>query len=395
MAEGFPLKLIPPTVAQIAAKLIEAGYEAWYVGGAVRDALLGAKAGDFDITTSATPAQVQQLFRRTVPIGIDHGTVAVLDDRNVPHEVTTFRRDVKTDGRHAVVEFGVSLDEDLARRDFTINAIAVHPTTGEVRDPFDGRRDLGHGIVRAVGDPAQRFREDRLRVLRGLRFSATLGFSIDTATWTHLIAASTELEHLSRERVRDEWLKTLGRAPRAGVRAWRKAALLEKIWPELVPVGETHEMSLELLQPEDPVLATAFLFHLSGSGATAAEGALRRLRFSNQDVSRVMAVIEALQDASPDPQDRRRIRYWLSRHRGVWQDVVRNNELREEILRVLDSGVALSIGDLVVTGDDLREAGITPGPMMGKVLRQLLSDVLDDPMRNTREVLLARAQAMK
>ena len=386
---------MPAAVAAIAAKLIEAGYEAWYVGGAVRDALLGAKAGDFDIATSATPAQVQQLFRRTVPIGIDHGTVAVLDDRNVPHEVTTFRRDVKTDGRHAVVEFGVSLDEDLARRDFTINAIAVHPTTGEVRDPFDGRRDLGHGIVRAVGDPAQRFREDRLRVLRGLRFSATLGFSIETATWTHLLAASTELEHLSRERVRDEWLKTLGRAPRAGVRAWRKAALMEKVWPELVPVGETHEMSLELLQPEDPVLATAFLFHLSGAGATAAEGALRRLRFSNQDVSRVMAVIEALQDASPDPQDRRRIRYWLSRHRGVWQDVVRNNELREEILRVLDSGVALSIGDLVVTGDDLREAGIPPGPTMGKVLRQLLSDVLDDPTRNTREVLLARAQAMK
>jgi tRNA nucleotidyltransferase/poly(A) polymerase len=267
--------------------------------------------------------------------------------------------------------------------------------SGEVRDPFGGRKDLALGVVRAVGEPELRFREDRLRVLRALRFSATLGFSVEQRTWVQLMAAASDLEQLSRERVRDEWLKTLARAPRAGIRAWRKAGVLEKVWPELVTVGDTHEKSLELLQPEDPVLATAFLLHLAGTTASAAEAALRRLRFSNHDVSRVLAIIEALHDAQPDPRDRRRLRYWLSRHRGVWQDVVRHSELREAIIAVLDSGVALSIGDLAVTGDDLREAGVPPGPAMGHVLRQLLTEVLDDPTRNTREVLLARAQAMK
>src|SRR5512140_3523655 len=169
----FPLEAVPPEVIEIASTPRAAGHEAWFVGGGVRDALLlqrgraRAKPGDADIATSATPDQVRGLFRRTVPVGVEHGTVAVLDRHGVSHEVTTFRRDVKTDGRHAEVEFGVSLQEDLARRDVTINAIAVHPETGELVDPFNGRADLDAGLIRAVGDAAARFREDRLRVLRG------------------------------------------------------------------------------------------------------------------------------------------------------------------------------------------------------------------------------------
>src|SRR5258705_13291919 len=142
------------SVLDIAARLEAAGFEAWCVGGAIRDALLGGDPLDWDIATSATPEQVRGLFgsRRTIPVGIEFGTGAVLDDARGPPEVTTFRPDARTDGRHAEVEFGVSLDDDLARRDFTINAVAYRPLTGEVRDPFGGQNDLRDGIVRAVGD---------------------------------------------------------------------------------------------------------------------------------------------------------------------------------------------------------------------------------------------------
>src|SRR5690242_733616 len=160
-------RLAPPdTVVEIARVLTAAGFETWCVGGAVRDALLGATHLDWDLATAATPAQVRRLFRRTVPVGVEFGTVGVLDAENVMHEVTTFRRDVQTDGRHAVVEFGVSLMDDLARRDFTINAIAYHPIRHEWRDPFQGEQDLAKKLIRSVGDPNWRFQEDYLRILR-------------------------------------------------------------------------------------------------------------------------------------------------------------------------------------------------------------------------------------
>src|ERR1043165_2008267 len=145
----------PPAVLEIADELEGAGFEAWCVGGAIRDALLGHAHLDWDLATSATPTQMRQIFghRRTIPIGIEFGTVGVLDRGGKMHEVTTFRRDVKTDGRHAEVEFGASLDDDLARRDFTINAIAYSPHRDIIRDPFDGQADLERRIVRAVGDP--------------------------------------------------------------------------------------------------------------------------------------------------------------------------------------------------------------------------------------------------
>src|SRR3954463_14205339 len=154
----------PAPVLEIADRLERAGFEAWCVGGAIRDALLGHPHLDWDLATSATPDQVRQLFgaRRTIPVGVEFGTVGVLDRENVMHEVTTFRRDVKTDGRHAEVEFGVSLDDDLARRDFTINAIAYSPSRKELRDPFAGQADIKMKVVRAVGDAEARMREDRL-----------------------------------------------------------------------------------------------------------------------------------------------------------------------------------------------------------------------------------------
>src|SRR3954468_19126920 len=160
-----------PSVLQIARRLEEAGFEAWCVGGAIRDALLGGAPLDWDLATRATPEQVRSIFgrKRTIPVGIDFGTVSVLDEQGVQHEITTFRRDVQTDGRHAVVEFGASLDEDLARRDFTMNAIAYSPSKDEIRDTYGGQKDLDGKLIRAVGDPRDRMREDRLRALRAIR----------------------------------------------------------------------------------------------------------------------------------------------------------------------------------------------------------------------------------
>src|SRR3954468_3007942 len=226
----------PPPVLEIARRLEADGHEAWCVGGAVRDAILGHPHLDWDLATAATPTQVQKIFRRTVPVGIDFGTVGVLDDAGVMHEVTTFRRDVQTDGRHAVVEFGASLDDDLARRDLTINAIAVSPKTGEVRDPFGGQVDLERKIVRAVGVADERMREDRLRSLRAIRFASRLDFAIDPDTWKAITRSAPHLSRLSRERVKQEIEKTMEqvRCPSRAFGLWRSSGALTSLVPELM-----------------------------------------------------------------------------------------------------------------------------------------------------------------
>src|SRR3989440_5925003 len=259
----FPDRLpIPDEVLKIAQKLEQAGYETWCVGGAIRDNLLGLANHDFDLTTAAPPEEVRKLFKRTVPVGIEHGTVAVLDRHNRPHEVTTFRRDLKTDGRHAVVEFGVSLMDDLARRDFTINAIAYHPGRHEWRDPFKGIEDLERRLIRSVGDPNWRFQEDYLRILRGLRFSARFEFRIHARTLEAAKANVQGLAQLSAERVRDEWFKGIASAQRVSklVALWVDVGAA-RIWlPEIREKGDgsREKGALDKL-PRDPVLITAYL----------------------------------------------------------------------------------------------------------------------------------------
>ena len=410
MADAFPLDRIPRTVRDIAVALRGAGHEAWYVGGAVRDVLyeqrgVGAapRVGDFDIATSAPPEAVRARVRRTVPIGIEHGTVAVLDAAGAAHEVTTFRRDVETDGRHARVAFGVSLDEDLARRDFTINAIAVHPESGEVRDPFEGRADLAAGVVRAVGDPATRFGEDRLRVLRALRFAAVFGFTVEPATWAALVSAVPDLEHLSRERVRDEWCKMLeAQAPSAGVALWVRCGAMARVWPEMAELGPDVPGRLDAIGPPcDPVLLTAAALWYADTGEDAAEAAVRRLRFSNDDVGRVRAIVAGLRVPMPAPGMTRELRHWLARHRLHAREIVavaeprtRRTDLASAIGTIEASGDALTVRDLAVTGDDLAAVGVARGKVMGDVLRRLLDEVLDEPWRNTRDRLLARAREL-
>jgi len=291
-----PVLQIPEPILNIARSLEHAGFEAWCVGGSLRDRLLGHPQSDFDIATSATPDEVQRLFPRTVAVGVKYGTVGVVDRNRVLHEVTTFRRDVSTDGRHAVVQYGVSLDDDLARRDFTINAIAYHPLRHEWRDPFAGKQDLEGRLIRAVGNPAQRFAEDYLRILRALRFSARFEFAIDPETWSAARAAAPGLKQLSAERVRDEWFKGLQTAQSVlrFASLWREAGAASLWIPELrhdeMPTGPEPPASVR-----DPVLLTALL-------TRAPSSVLRRLKASNAEIERALAIEKGPQqpgDSSP------------------------------------------------------------------------------------------------
>lgn len=385
----FPPQLpIPPEVLKIAKKLEDAGYETWCVGGAIRDNLLGLENHDFDLTTAAPPAEVQKLFKRTVPVGIAHGTVAVLDANNQPHEVTTFRKDIKSDGRHAVVEFGVSLMDDLARRDFTINAIAYHPTTHDWRDPFQGEEDLGNKLIRSVGDPNWRFQEDYLRILRALRFSARFGFRIHSRTLDAAKANAQGLAQLSAERVRDEWFKGIQTARKVSklVALWRDVGAT-RIWlPEIGGAGSREQGAVDNL-PRDPVLITAFL-------AKDPASVLTRLKCAKSDIERGRA-IGAWRDKYPDAKDAVAIRRWLSGVGEYVDDLLAllpapRSPLPKAVERIRSAGDPLTLKDLAVRGDDLIAAGVRPGPAVGETLQRFLAEVLEDPARNTKEYLLSR-----
>jgi tRNA nucleotidyltransferase (CCA-adding enzyme) len=390
----FPARLpIPTEVLKIAGRLEEAGHETWCVGGAIRDNLLGLANHDFDLTTAARPEEVQRLFRRTVPVGVEHGTVAVLDAENRPHEVTTFRKDVQTDGRHAQVEFGVSLTDDLARRDFTINAIAYHPVRHEWRDPFHGAADLDKKLIRAVGDPNWRFQEDYLRILRALRFSARFEFRIHGATREAAQANAQGLAQLSAERVRDEWFKGITTARRVSrlVTLWREIGAA-RIWlPEIGTPGEARGAQAVDALPRDPVLITAFL-------ATDPASLLTRLKCANRDIERGRAIRE-WRERYPDPKRVADVRRWLSQTGPAADDLLAQlaaTTPRTALPRVVEAIRAardpLTLKDLAVHGEDLITSGVRPGPDVGEMLQRLLADVLEDPRRNTRDHLLARVR---
>ncbi len=393
MAEAltFPERLtIPAEVARIAQRLEEEGHETWCVGGAIRDNLLGLDNHDFDLATAAPPAVVQKLFKRTVPVGVEHGTVAVLDGQNRPHEVTTFRKDITTDGRHAVVEFGYSLQDDLARRDFTINAIAYHPLRHEFRDPFDGATDLAKKLIRSVGDPNWRFQEDYLRILRALRFSARFEFRIQPRTLEAARANVAGLSQLSAERVRDEWWKGIQTAVRVSriVALWRDIGAA-RIWLPELRGDDAGSSAIDKL-PRDPVLVSAFL-------ARDPASLLTRLKCSSKDIERGRA-IGAWRERWPDPRHPAAVRRWLAdvgQHADDLLALVPASPgapaaLPQAVAAIRAAGDALTIGALAVKGDDLLAAGVRPGPEVGETLTRLLSEVLDDPARNSRDELLRR-----
>jgi tRNA nucleotidyltransferase (CCA-adding enzyme) len=392
----FPARLdIPSEVMAIARRLERAGHETWCIGGAVRDRLIGIPNNDVDLATSATPDQVQSLFRRTVPIGISHGTVAVLDRHNVAHEVTTFRKDVRTDGRHAEVTFGVSLEEDLARRDFTFNAIAYHPGRHEWFDPHRGADDLQTGIVRAVGVATRRFREDYLRILRCVRFATRFGFAVERITWQAARANGDGLAGLSAERVRDEWFKSLTHTKSvATVCAMWSDVGAGRIWLAGIDLeeadGRARIYALDRHNVRDPVFVTAYLS--SDPGAT-----LEKLRCSSAEIERGRRIAVFRADW-PDVANPTSVRKWMSHVGDAVDDMIlvaRVDEahagLREVVEAVVASGAPLSQSQLAVNGSDLIRMGVPEGPEVGAMLKRLLNVVLEDPGRNRKSVLLQMA----
>ncbi len=377
---------VPQAVLDIIGTLTKSGHEAWCVGGALRDALLDQPQSDFDVATSATPDQVRRLFSRTVAVGEKYGTIGVLDRERVLHEVTTFRQDVTTDGRRAVVAFGVSLEEDLARRDFTINALAYQPITHEWRDPFSGADDLARGTLRAVGRPEERFREDYLRILRAVRFAARYALTIDPHTWTAAVESAAGLAELSAERVRDEWFKGLRTAGTVSMLAelWRDVGAA-RIWLPELRSERLPEPALSAL-PRDPVLLSVAL-------TTDPVAVLRRLKASNAEIGRAAAMMAApAGPASPGVTD---VRRWLAVSGGAADDLLQHHGLVRGtaapwagvVNEIRARGEAVTRGQLAVTGRDLLALGLS-GPAVGETLDRLLERVLEDPALNQRERLL-------
>jgi len=429
----------PANVRGIAKRLEDAGFETWCVGGAVRDALLGHPHLDWDLATAAKPEQVRKLFKRTVPVGVEFGTIGVLDDENVMHEVTTFRRDVQTDGRHAVVEFGASLDDDLARRDYTINAIAYSPSRGEVRDPYGGQKDIEGKLIRAVGDPRERMREDRLRALRAIRFASRFAFDIERDTWDAIVESAPELGKLSAERVKQEIEKTMEqvRFPSKAFAMWRDTGAFQTLIPALAGVTNQELAPLDHLRrpllPRRPARKSTRIACLFASvPAATVRKTLKDLRFSNSDVDWITNLVERWQQLGPDmtaallkaeeiyandpwgeqyppgPVLRRwaasvgstRLAPLLRLADAFWWAARQAGEpapYKQTIGQVYKRAIRIAykdpiaLSDLAIDGTDLEKLGVK-GPAVGTILRKLLDAVITDPRKNTHDQLLTMAK---
>lgn len=404
---------VPATIVAVARRLQGRGHAAVLVGGAVRDALLGLPASDWDLATSATPQEVQALFRHTIPTGIEHGTVTVMvrrhgvgsDEGPEPVEVTTFRGEgVYVDGRRPTsVTFHRDLREDLARRDFTVNAFAWDPIGREFSDPFGGLADLRGGIIRAVGDPHARFQEDGLRTMRAVRLCATRAFHLDPRTQEAITPALPVLDRVSRERVYVE-LKKLLEAPKPsiGLRPMQATGMWSHVLPPLSE-GEAQtsiDVTVDAVDalPRDFVLRLARLsWPLASTSEDARARALQtvddRLRLSKAERARLVALtsaaVAALAEAST-PSEIRRVAAELGRDHvsGAIAVADLDAERATGIVRAVE-GAPLSVGELDLRGRDLIAAGLVkPGRIVGRVLDALLARTFVDPSLNERQRLL-------
>ncbi|GAB6877662.1 CCA tRNA nucleotidyltransferase [Thermaerobacter litoralis] len=439
-------RLVPAPVREVLGRLHEHGHGAFLVGGCVRDLLMGRPPKDWDVATSARPEEVRRIFPRTLPTGIEHGTVTVRL-RGFSVEVTTFRQEAGySDHRHPDrVEFTRDLRADLERRDLTINAMALDHT-GRLHDPLGGLDDLEQGVVRAVGDPDERFREDALRLLRVVRFAARLGYRVEPRTEAALARCAPLIRHVSWERIREEMAGLLvSPRPAWGMELLRRSGLLDPIWPELLEgVGVAQnvhhaytvwEHNLLACQYTPPVLRLrlAGLLHDVGKprtvsvdaqgerhfyhhevvGAQMAREMLRRLRFDNETVRHVAHLVRhhlALHHypGMTDAAIRRLIqrigfdyledliilRVADRAASGTKRAPISRGAYRllTRMEKILEQDAAFSLHDLAVDGHDVMAAtGLEPGPAIGWILQQLLEDVLDEPGRNRRDWLLERA----
>jgi tRNA nucleotidyltransferase (CCA-adding enzyme) len=439
---------IPGDVRDLCERLGSKGKRAWIVGGCVRDRLLGRPVADWDIATDARPKELLAIFPRAIPTGIEHGTVTVVKDGR-HYEVTTLRGEgTYTDGRRPDwVEFVDDITRDLARRDFTVNAIALDPADGRLIDPFDGRGDLARGLLRAVGDPKQRFSEDGLRVLRAARFVATLELELDAATEAAIAPTLDTYRKVASERVRDEWLKAMkARRPSRAFDVMLRTGILGITCPELLEgVGMEqnkwhafdvwrHGMECMDACQADPVLRIAALLHDVGKprtrawsektkdwtfydhdrvGAEIAAPIAERLRFSNDERERIVALVRFHLFHYTDEWSDAAVRKWIRRvgaervpdlyvlnqadvrakGRDFAPDLAALAALEAHVARVLAEGTALSTRDLKINGRDLMsELGVKPGRIIGEILEALLEAVTTDPALNDRDRLLDLAR---
>jgi tRNA nucleotidyltransferase (CCA-adding enzyme) len=420
-----------PAVRHVLEVLDGAGHRSWIVGGAVRDVLLRRPRGaaDLDIATPARPPQVVALFPRTIPTGLEHGTVTVLA-RGEKFEVTTFRGEgAYLDGRRpSQVTFLDDLDGDLARRDFTVNAMAWDPIGQVFRDPFGGRGDLRRRLLRAVGDPAARFAEDGLRPLRAARFAAQLGFSIAPATAAAIPGALPTVRKVAVERMTDEFGRLLvAREARRGLELLRRTGLLEVLLPGLPAVGQrrlAHAFDVAGAAPAQLSLRLAALLHVlpgaaGGNASRVAGPVLARLRFPGAVRDQALALLAdhrclAPRRPTPLPADDVEARRWLARvgdRREALQSLA-DAELRasgatgkarrhrtelaafaRRTRRVLEGHPALEASELALDGRAVMDILSVPGgPAVGAALRHLLDRVLMEPRMNTRERLASELQ---
>ena len=435
---------LPHDVVLLIRELEAAGFEAWAVGGCVRDSLLGLIPHDWDICTNARPEQTLSVFsgRRVIETGIRHGTVTVMLER-VPYEVTTYRTDGNySDSRRPdSVAFVFSLREDLSRRDFTINAMAFHPQKG-LYDGFGGAEDLKHKIIRCVGDPSARFSEDALRIMRALRFAATFGFILEEKTAQALMDLKERLRLIAPERIREELMRLISGAGAADILR-EYAPVVYIVLPELAPMHNhaqlssyhhldiwEHTLQAMMAVPPEPILRLAMLLHDAGKPACfsrdekgvghfyghpqasfkLAGEIMVRLRFDNQTRQTVEELV-LFHDATIPAKEKNVLR-WLSRigetrlrqlitvkradavaqHPGKRESKLRQLDALEACLDVvLQKRLPYRLKDLAVTGNDLADIGIPKNPQMGQVLQALLLKVMDGKLQNEKETLLAAA----
>lgn len=434
--------MLPAYVHKCIQALEDAGFSAYAVGGCVRDALLGLEPHDFDLCTDARPEQTEAVFasEKLVLAGKKHGTVGVITEGSVV-EITTFRQEgTYADNRHPDwVDFVTDIREDLARRDFTVNAMAYSPTRG-LQDPFGGQQDLKAGCLRAVGDPETRFQEDSLRILRGIRFSVTYGLTPDESTWQAMISQRKLMEHLARERVFEELCRVLPKIDCAQLLAF--APILAAVIPELEPmIGfdqhsphhaydlYTHVAHVVETVPQELTIRWAALLHDIGkiptftqdengrghfyghakAGAQMADTALRRLKAPT--ALREQAVLLIEQHMTRLVPDKRLLRRYLSRfgEKTVWAMLdlqaadmsskgteeddgsAHFSRVRELLQEILAENSCLHLRDLAINGHDLMALGYS-GPEIGACLDDLLQQVLDEKTANRREDLLAAAR---
>jgi len=429
---------LPANVRAVCETLARAGHQAVAVGGAVRDAILGRTPGDWDVATSAHPEQVMALFRHTVPTGLAHGTVTIVTGRGEEShvEVTTFRGEgAYTDARRPDhVSFGVPLVEDLARRDLRVNAIAYDPASGALIDPYDGRRDIAEQRLRAVGptgdvyrDAVARFTEDGLRVMRAVRFAATLEFALDPDTERGIGPALPSLGKVSKERISEELRKILAtRQPSRALAIAERTGIIALVLPELVagldawaaalgvdratavarwlarvdaaaPVARLAALVAELAEPDRAMR------RLDRRSQRGAEAVLRRLKFSNEECAVAAVAVGAasapLASEWGEPELRRLLADVTRAHAVAAVELWRADgatTLAERASGILARRDPLAVGELAVAGKDLMVAlEMPPGPAVGRLLAALLDRVLNEPAINTPERLIAIARGLE